>query len=156
MAGILSYDSRAMRSTHRVVAPSLEQVLDFCAEEPVERVYLEDVARHGSGRFAGVVENGSLTSLCYLGANVVPSGTGCGALAWEVVRTPGRMVIGRDEPVNELWDAAAARLPPPRLDRPGQPVYVIEEAPVGAARIDAAMRIRVGRCTLHLPGRPPS
>jgi hypothetical protein len=30
------------------VSPTLDQVLDFCAEEPVERVFLEDIARRGS------------------------------------------------------------------------------------------------------------
>ena len=33
--------------------PSLTQILAFCAEDPVERVFLEDVARRGLGRFAG-------------------------------------------------------------------------------------------------------
>lgn len=121
-----------MRNTQRLVAPTLEQVLDFCAAEPVERVYLADVARQGLGRFVGVVEDGTLTSLCYLGANVVPSGAGCGAFALEAARTPGRMVIGKEEAVDELWDAAAARLPRPKLDRPGQPVYVIDQAPADA------------------------
>ena len=37
-----------------VFEPSLEQVLAFCAEEPSERVFLEDVARRGYGRFSGV------------------------------------------------------------------------------------------------------
>ena len=32
-------------------ARALEQVLEFCAREPVERVFLEDVARRGLGRF---------------------------------------------------------------------------------------------------------
>ena len=32
--------------------PTLEQILAFCAEDPVERVFLEDVARRGLGRFS--------------------------------------------------------------------------------------------------------
>ena len=36
------------------VEPPLDQILGFCAEDPVERVFLEDVARRGLGRFAGV------------------------------------------------------------------------------------------------------
>src|SRR5205085_10279441 len=39
------------------------------------------------------------------------------------------MVIGEEGAVSELWAAASSRLPPPREDRPGQPVYVLEEAP---------------------------
>lgn len=114
------------------MVPTPAQVLDFCAEEPVERVYLEDVARQGIGRFVGVVADGSLAALCHLGANIVPSGRECGALAPEVARSRGRMVIGREESVDELWEAAAPRLPRPRFDRPGQPVYVIEDAPAAA------------------------
>ena len=53
----------------------------YCAEDPVERVFLEDVARRGLGRFAGVEEDGRLVALCHTGANVVPSGRGCGAFA---------------------------------------------------------------------------
>src|SRR5947199_10263071 len=33
------------------IEPSLDQILDFCAEDPVERVFLEDVARRRLGRF---------------------------------------------------------------------------------------------------------
>ena len=34
--------------------PDLDEVLSFCAEDPVERVLLEDVARRGLGRFAAL------------------------------------------------------------------------------------------------------
>ena len=40
------------------------------------------------------------------------------------------MVIGEENAVSALWDAAAASLPPPREDRPGQPVYLLEEPPL--------------------------
>ena len=33
------------------IEPTREQVLEFCARDPVERVFLEDVARRGLGRF---------------------------------------------------------------------------------------------------------
>jgi GNAT superfamily N-acetyltransferase len=112
------------------VMPSRDQILDFCAEEPVERVFLEDVARRGLGRFAAVEdERGRLTALCHVGANVVPSGRGCGAFAVAAAAGGARMVIGEERAVGELWDAAQARLPRPRDDRPGQPVYVLSEAP---------------------------
>ena len=39
------------------------------------------------------------------------------------------MVIGEEQAVGELWAAAEERMPPPRDDRPGQPVYVLDEAP---------------------------
>ena len=57
------------------VEPTRRQVLDFCAEEPVERVFLEDVARRDLGRFfATQGSDGALTALCHVGANIVPSG----------------------------------------------------------------------------------
>ena len=113
-----------------LIAPSVEQILDFCAEDPVERVFLEDVARRGLGRFSAVERaGGRLEALCHVGANVVPSGRGCDAFADATVRSRARMVIGEQDAVSELWDAAAARMPRPREDRPGQPVYVIEDPP---------------------------
>ena len=63
-----------------VIEPDYDQVLEFCEREPVERVFLEDVARRGFGRFAAVQDGGgALTALCHLGANLVPSGRGCAA-----------------------------------------------------------------------------
>jgi ribosomal protein S18 acetylase RimI-like enzyme len=113
----------------RLVEPRLEDILDFCARDPVERVFLEDAARRGLGGFAGVQENGSLEALCFLGVNLVPSGSHCDAFADAAVRRPPRMIIGDERAVGELWAAAARRLPRPREDRPGQPVFVIDEAP---------------------------
>ncbi|HZR94071.1 MAG TPA: GNAT family N-acetyltransferase [Gaiellaceae bacterium] len=113
----------------RFVHPSLEQILAFCAEAPIERVFLEDIARRGLGRFGGLERDGTLVALCHVGANVVPSGEGCGAFAEASVRGRARMIIGEERAVAELWDAASARMPTPRDDRPGQPVYVISEPP---------------------------
>jgi ribosomal protein S18 acetylase RimI-like enzyme len=109
--------------------PSLGQILEFCAEDPVERVFLEDVARRGLGRFSGFAENGRLTALCHVGANVVPSGRDCGRFAAATVRGRARMIIGDERPVSELWAAVAQQMPEPRDDRPGQPVFVIDEPP---------------------------
>jgi predicted GNAT family acetyltransferase len=39
------------------------------------------------------------------------------------------MVIGEERAVGELWDAARRRMSRPREDRPGQPVYVLDESP---------------------------
>jgi len=110
--------------------PTKEQVLEFCAREPIERVFLEDVARRGLGRFYGVEDaSRSLTALCHTGANLVPSGTGSGAFASTVAGARSRMIIGEAGAVTELWDAARAELPPAREDRPHQPVYAITEPP---------------------------
>jgi RimJ/RimL family protein N-acetyltransferase len=116
-------------SRNPVITPSLDQILDFCSDDPVERVFLEDVARRGLGRFSAVAEDGRLAALCHVGANVVPSGRGCGAFAEVASRSRARMVIGEEHAVGELWSAAGSHMPDPREDRPGQPVYVIDEPP---------------------------
>jgi hypothetical protein len=113
----------------RLVDPTPEQILDFCAADPVERVFLEDVARRGLGRFSAVEGERGLEALCHVGANVVPSGSGCGAFADSAARGRARMVIGEERAVGELWEAARKRMPRPREDRPGQPVYVMDEPP---------------------------
>ncbi len=116
-----------------LVEPTQEQILEYCAEEPVERVFLEDVARRRIGRFAGVVgEDGRLAALCHTGANVVPSGRGCGVFAEAAARSKARMLIGEQHAVTELWEALRDRLPPEREDRPGQPVFATAEAPAPA------------------------
>src|SRR4029450_10331949 len=113
----------------QIVEPPLAQILEFCAEDPVERVFLEDVARRGLGRFSGIEEQGRLVALCHSGANVVPSGRGCGAFATVAVRARTRMLIGEQQAVSDLWEAARRHLPAARGDRPGQPVYSMAEAP---------------------------
>src|SRR5690348_15322802 len=104
------------------VSPTLDQVLAFCAEEPVERVFLEDVARRGLGRFVALESGGSLSALCHVGANLVPSGQGCAEFAEVARATSPRMMIGESSAMSELWDAARLSMPRPREDRPGQPV----------------------------------
>jgi ribosomal protein S18 acetylase RimI-like enzyme len=111
--------------------PTLRQILAFCAEDPVERVFLEDVARRGLGHFTAIAENGKLTALCHVGANVVPSGTGCGAFARAAASGHARMLIGEEGAVSDLWVAAESLMASPREDRPGQPVYVLERPPEG-------------------------
>ena len=112
------------------IEPSYEQVLEFCARDPIERVFLEDVARRGYGRFLALEEDGgSLLSLCHLGANLVPSGRGCAEFAEAAAGSASKMIIGDERAVDELWQAAGALLPEPRADRPGQPVYAIDKTP---------------------------
>jgi ribosomal protein S18 acetylase RimI-like enzyme len=115
-----------------VKRPRLTQVLAFCAEDPIERVFLEDVARRGLGRFAGLRDGGRLTALCHLGANLVPSGSGVAAFAEVVTRSEPRMLVGEEQAVTELWEATQDLLPEPIDDRPGQPVYVLEAPPADA------------------------
>ena len=109
--------------------PALDEILAFCAEDPIERVFLEDVARRGLGRFTGLSDGERLVALCHVGTNLVPSGNGCGAFAGVDGATRARLVIGEENAVGDFWAAAHDRLPSPREDRPGQPVYVLEEPP---------------------------
>ena len=120
-----------------VTDPPLARVLEFCAEDPVERVFLEDVARRGLGRFEAVEGDGRLTALCHVGANVVPSGVGCEVFARGAARGRPRMIIGEERAVGELWEKARHRMARPRADRPDQPVYLIEEPPSAG---DTALR----------------
>jgi uncharacterized protein len=113
----------------QLVDPAPAQILEFCAKDPVERVFLEEVARRSLGRFVGLVETGELVGLCHVGVNAVPSGRGCGAFAGEVARAAPRMLIGEAGAVGELWEEACRHLPQPREDRPGQPVFVIRHPP---------------------------
>ena len=102
--------------------PSLDEILAFCAEDPVERVFLEDVARRGLGRFTALSRNGGLAALCHVGSNVVPSGSGCEAFADVAAAGSARMVIGEEGAVTQLWDAARGRLPAgPPVSSPGPP-----------------------------------
>jgi uncharacterized protein len=118
-----------IRTVTHIVEPQLAQILEYCAEDPVERVFLEDVARRGLGRFSGIEERGRLVALCHSGANVVPSGRGCGAFASVAVRARARMLIGEQGAVSDLWAAARRHLPTVREDRPGQPVYSMSDDP---------------------------
>src|SRR5690242_17417052 len=113
----LGVDARwaMIEAVPETVSPTLDQVLAFCAEEPVERVFLEDIARRGLGRFSAVARDGGrLEALCHVGANIVPSGRGCADFAEAAVRSGARMVIGEERAVGELWDAAHRRMPRPR------------------------------------------
>jgi RimJ/RimL family protein N-acetyltransferase len=109
--------------------PALDEILAYCGEDPVERVFLEDVARRGLGRFTGLEEDGRLVALCHMGTNLVPSGRGCDAFAEAVSGGRARLVIGEEKAVTDFWSGARERLPEPREDRPGQPVYVLEKMP---------------------------
>src|SRR5581483_2511683 len=91
------WDDFGMRTA---AAPTLEQVLRFCAEDPVERVFLEDIARRGLGRFIAVIRDDDVEALCHVGANVVPSGAGCGVFADALAASRARMVIGEERAVS--------------------------------------------------------
>jgi len=114
----------------KLTEPTKDEILAFCAAAPVERVFLEDVARRGVGRFVATRgDAGNLRGLCHLGTNVVPSGEGCAVFAGTAARMAPRMLIGEEKAVGELWEAGRRRFGDLREDRPGQPVYEIRALP---------------------------
>src|SRR3712207_5342264 len=64
-----------------------------------------------------------------MGANLVPSGRGVADLADAAAEGDARMMVGEEQAVTALWEALRDRLPEPLDDRPGQPVYVLDEPP---------------------------
>jgi uncharacterized protein len=117
--------------SEKLFEPGIDDVLAFCRRDPVERVFLEDVARRGHGRFLATRADDELRlqAICHLGANVVPSGDGCGVFSDAASKVGARMLIGEERAVTELFADARRKLPRPRDDRPGQPVYAISEPP---------------------------
>jgi RimJ/RimL family protein N-acetyltransferase len=113
----------------KLTEPKRDDILSFCARDPVERVFLEDVARRGLGHFVGHYEDHELRALCHVGVNVVPSGEGCEEFARDTAKAAPRMLIGEAAAVSALWGAARDSLPPAREDRPGQPVFSISVPP---------------------------
>jgi GNAT superfamily N-acetyltransferase len=134
----------------KLIEPSTDQILRYCAAAPVERVFLEDVARRAQGRFAALANRDEeLTALCHLGGNLVPSGVGCEAFADLAGKSGARMLIGEAGAVSDLWEAARRKLPRARVDRPGQPVYAITTPPPAG---DTGMRAAtVGDLDLLIP-----
>src|SRR5690348_18355919 len=101
-----------------LLEPTRDQVLEYCARDPIERVFLEDAARRGFGRFAAVPrDDGTIAALCHSGANLVPSGDGCEAFARLAIRSQARMIIGEARAVGAVWEATKGELPPAREDR---------------------------------------
>ena len=98
-----------------LIEPTIDQILRYCAEAPVERVFLEDVARRAQGRFAALAdEDEELTALCHLGSNVVPSGAGCGAfagLAAQVGRADADRRGAAPSPISGRRPARSCRVP---------------------------------------------
>jgi uncharacterized protein len=123
-----------------LIEPTVEQVLAYCAGDPIERVFLEDVARRGFARFRAVGGDDGLTALCYFGANIVPSGGRCDAFADEAAARGTRMIIGQERAVSDLWSAAQSAMPRPREDRPGQPVYVLNKSLTGPGPLKSGLR----------------
>src|SRR5262245_4558427 len=87
------------------------------------------MARRGHGRFVAAGNRTEIRALCHVGVNAVPSGSGCGAFGREVAKAAPRMLIGEQNAVSELWSEVRSRLPRPRENRPGQPVFELRTPP---------------------------
>ena len=120
-----------MEPVPRVIEPTLAQVAGASASaSPSSECSSRTWPGAGSGGSPGSADDArELSALCHIGANLVPSGLGCGGFAKAAERSRSRMVIGEEHAVDALWAAAADRMPPPREDRPGQPVYVLSVPP---------------------------
>ncbi len=114
-------------------APPLSSILEFCATDPVERVFLEDIARRRLGQFAALSSGGRIRALCHVGANLVPAGDGVARLSSMAGGRVPRMMVGDEGPVTELWTALQDEFPQPLDDRPGQPVFSLRSPPPVAA-----------------------
>src|SRR5215207_1916157 len=95
---------------NQLIEPGLDRVLEFCAEDPIERVYLEEVARRGPGRLIATVDRGTLTALCHVGANLVPSGRGCEVFADVAVAARPKMFIGNEQAISEAPEPGETRI----------------------------------------------
>ena len=130
------------------------QILALLREDPVERVFLEDVARRGLGRFAAL-ERGRAPRR----RSATPARTssrpasGCGGFA-ELRRAGRRADADRRAAARSASSGTAARqpLPAPREDRPGQPVYMISTIRPSRARAGCAPR----RSTISTCSCPPA
>jgi len=111
-----------------LATPTLEEALEFCSRDAIERVALEELARRGTGRVSSARENGRTVALVHVGVNVIPAGRGC-AIFGRLVDRDSLMIIGAEQAVTEIWSDASPRLAPARDDRPGQPVFVLDDAP---------------------------
>jgi hypothetical protein len=129
-----------MLNRTRVFEPSVEQILRFCADEPIERVYLEDAARRAIGRFVAIATAGAfdepLSHRCErrpVGRRMRGVRPCCrnGASSHDH-RGGGRRL--------RALGSRTAEVPAPRLDRPGQPVYTLDAPPERRQRRAATAR----------------
>jgi len=93
------------------VDPTLDEILVFCAEDPIERVFLEDIARRGLGRFSAFATRAGCRRSVTVGRERRSVRRHCGAFAGAVVRGQPRMIIGQEQAVDELWADAASAMP---------------------------------------------
>src|SRR5262249_37665072 len=125
----------------RLVARDRDGVIALCARDPVVNVFVSprlheaglDPARLG-GQVWGYHSGGQLSSVCYVGANLVPVAATPAAIS--AFAGPARLlgrrcssIVGRAPPVLSLWEPLRASSGPPREVRATQPVMAISGEP---------------------------
>lgn len=142
---------QAARETRRLGAADLADVQRLLDERPVENVFvrarldavgLQALAR--IGELVGYWEDGRLSSLCYLGANMVPVNASRPALAAfaaqaSVSQRRASSIVGPAEAALSLAEMLRASWGRPRDVRARQPVLAIDREPVVA--VDPAVRL---------------
>jgi predicted GNAT family acetyltransferase len=118
-----------------------DEVLALCDRDPVSNVFVSSRIRNAGldprrlgAQLWGYFEAGRLTSLCYSGANLVPTEATPEAIAVfaERARMHGRRcssIVGPAEAVTQLWGLLASSWGRPRELRSAQPVLTISGAP---------------------------
>lgn len=140
-----------------------EDVHNLLDADPVRNVFVSsrlrasglDPDRLGAEMW-GYVEDGSLTALCYAGANLVPIGTSPKAI-WhfaEQARWRGRRcssIVGPVEEVAELWRHLERHWGPARAIRERQPVLEIDTLPADIEPDPLVRRVRLSEINLLYP-----
>ena len=132
------------RSTPDIAVRALEAgdvqaALALCAQDPVASVLaaarLEElgVSAPFRGQAWGAFREGEMTSLAWVGANIVPvspSGVGLEAIARHALRYGRRFssVVGDAPAVHTVWSHLARAWPSPRQVRADQPSLAIQES----------------------------
>ncbi|MCW2785857.1 MAG: family N-acetyltransferase [Marmoricola sp.] len=127
----------------RVLGPAdLSAALDVLAEDPVTNVFAEYRSRITQldqrwlgGQMWGYVEDGILTSLCHVGANLVPvqaTSAATEAFAQRALeqRRVSSTIVGPREAVTQLWNVLGDTWGPARDERWDQPHLALDGDPL--------------------------
>ena len=150
-------EPRVSRRMDTLIEPALDEILAFCAEDPIERVFLEDVARRGLGRFTGArARTARLARSATSARTSSRPASGCGAFAGVDGARRARMVIGEEHAVGDFWAAARHRLPRPARGPAGPAGLRARRAAGARARRACARRRTTTSSSSSRPARKPT
>ncbi|WP_285757896.1 DUF4081 domain-containing GNAT family N-acetyltransferase [Nocardiopsis ansamitocini] len=108
------------------------------------------------GELWGYVEHGSITALCYAGANLVPVNAGpdavrhfAGHARWQGRRCSS--IVGPVAAVTDLWQRLGPYWGPARVIRTRQPVLEAEQIPAAVVPDPLVRRVRMSELGILLP-----